>query len=126
MDITTKEILELVHAGFTKEEIMSFKGEPVSDSKESASDPAPAESSEGGKEEEVPALDNNADSKKKEPASSKDSKLSSDTAERMISKMDEMINTMRASNRDAVENTLQDTQSDFMKAASEFLGGTLE
>ena len=66
------------------------------------------------------------DSKKKEPASSKDSKLSSDTAERMISKMDEMINTMRASNRDAVENTLKDTQEDFMKAASEFLGGTTE
>ena len=49
MEISTKEILELVRAGFTKEEIMSLKDGPVSDLKESASDPAPAESSEGGK-----------------------------------------------------------------------------
>ena len=121
--MNAKEILELVRAGFTKEDILKMSSDQASDIGESPAvkdqDETPAE---GGKADEVAESEDPGTIKKKE-ASSEKSLESTPQFDRMISKMDEMIKTMQASNREAVENTLSSQQPDFMKAAEEFFGG---
>lgn len=118
-----KEILELVRAGFTKEDIMGMVSAPEQ-ANSPAADPTPAEDVNGGKaSEEVP--DNSAKEEKKTPAVDSGSVASSqETESKMIAKMDEMIKVMQASNRDAVNNDFA-TESKLTaeKAVAEFLGG---
>lgn len=124
--LTSNEILELIRAGYTKDEIMKMEGVEASGNSDS---PAAADKedvpAEGGKVDIETSAADPGTNKKKE-ASSQPFSEGSPQFDKMISKMDEMIKTMQASNRDSVNNSLKEHQADFMTAAQEFFGGKVE
>ena len=111
------EILELVRAGFTKEDILSMTKAGADAGKDIPADPEPEKETEPD-----PAPVDNTGDKKKDPATSVSSKESSEISN-LTAKMDEMIKVMQASNRDSVNNEFKDTPQTADMAIKEFLGG---
>ena len=119
----SNEILELVRAGFTKEEILKMDVEE-SGEKESAADPEPNKAPSGGEEPEEIPEDNSADNKKKDgPEAS--SVSSENKTDELVKELQNLRKTIQASNREAVNNDLASSQVLTADSAiSEFLGGT--
>ena len=119
----SNEILELVRAGFTKEEILKMDVEE-SGEKESAADPEPNNAPSGGEEPEEIPEDNSADNKKKDgPEAS--SVSSENKTDELVKELQNLRKTIQASNREAVNNDLASSQVLTADSAiSEFLGGT--
>lgn len=119
----SNEILELVRAGFTKEEILKMDVE-ASEVKASAADPEPTPAPSGGEEPEEIPVDNSADNKKKDvPEAS--SVSSENKTDELVKELQNLRKTIQASNREAVNNDLATSQVLTADSAiSEFLGGT--
>lgn len=115
----SNEILELVRAGFTKEEILSMEGNNEEAGKNSpAADPVPDGPLSGGDKDQKETDPDNSVKEEKKTSSEGSSE------DVLLNQIKDLKKEIQALNRDAVDNELPKTQTENCEdAITNFLGG---
>lgn len=113
------EILELVRAGFTKDEILSMEGNNEEAGKNSpAADPVPDGTLSGGDKDQKEDIPDNSVKEEKKTSSERSSE------DVLLSQIKDLKKEIQALNREAVDNELPKTQTENCEEAiTSFLGG---